>query len=137
MGVRYGRLFQSDMRLVVDYLAEGNSFCSDRPVVHKEALIRLLRALGGDRNVEDTAVILEEMDINEEDELTMCELFDQYTRKGRLEGIRETLIKNVEGAMKNFGLDLAQACAGLEVSVEEYTLAKRQAGAGFHPLSDV
>lgn len=128
------KLFQSDMRLVVDYLAEGNGFRSDRPVVHKEALIRLLRALGGDRNVEDTALILEEMNIKEEDEITMCELFDQYTRRGRQEGrqegIRETIIKNVEGAMKNFGLDLVQACAGLEVSVEEYTLAKRQAEAG-------
>lgn len=123
-------LFQSDMRLVVDYLAEGNKFRSDRPVVHKEALIRLLRALGGDGNVEDTALILDEMNIKEEDEITMCELFDQYTRRGRQEGrqegIRETIIRNVEGAMKNFGLDLAQACAGLEVSVEEYTLAKQQ-----------
>ena len=49
------RLFHSDMRLVVDYLAVGNGFRSNRRVVHKEALIRLLRALGGDRNVEDTA----------------------------------------------------------------------------------
>lgn len=62
-------LFCSDMRLVVDYLAEGYSFQSDRPVVHKEALIRLLRALGGDVNVEDTAKLMEEMNIKEEDEI--------------------------------------------------------------------
>ncbi|MDE6640668.1 MAG: Rpn family recombination-promoting nuclease/putative transposase [Acetatifactor sp.] len=31
-------LFRSDMRLVVDYLAEGNSFQSNRPVVHKEEI---------------------------------------------------------------------------------------------------
>lgn len=54
-------LFRSDMRHVVDYLAEGNSFRSDRPVIHKEALVRLLRALGGDVNVEDTTQILEQM----------------------------------------------------------------------------
>lgn len=58
-------------------------------MVHKEALIRLLRALGGDMNVDDTAGILEEMNIKEEDEITMCELFDQYTRRGRKEGIEE------------------------------------------------
>ena len=74
--------FISDMRHVADYLAEGNDFRSDRPVVHKEALIRLLRALGGDPDVEDTARILEEMNVKEEDEITMCELFDQYTRRG-------------------------------------------------------
>ena len=82
-------LFHSDMRHVVDYLAEGNGFRSDQPVVHKEALIRLLRALGGDRDVEDTAQMLEEMNIKEEDEITMCELFDQYTRRGREEGRKE------------------------------------------------
>lgn len=85
------RLFQSDIRLVVDYLAEGNGFRSNRRVVHKEALIRLLRALGGDQNVEDTAEILAEMDINEEDEITMCELFDQYTRRGLQKGLQKGL----------------------------------------------
>lgn len=81
--------FRSDMRIVVDYLAEGNSFRSDQLVVHKEALVRLLRALGGDRDVEDTVLMLEEMNIKEEDEITMCELFDQYTRRGRAEGRAE------------------------------------------------
>ncbi|MCM1561878.1 MAG: hypothetical protein NC123_20465, partial [Butyrivibrio sp.] len=56
---------------------------------HKEALVRLLRALGGDGNVEDTARVLEEMNVKEEDEITMCELFDQYTRRGRQEGLSQ------------------------------------------------
>lgn len=59
--------FRSDMRIVVDYLAEGNGFRSDQLVVHKEALVRLLRALGGDRDVEDTVLMLEEMNIREEE----------------------------------------------------------------------
>ena len=29
------------------------------------------------------------MGIKEEDEITVCELFDQYTRQGRQEGIKE------------------------------------------------
>lgn len=81
--------FHSDMRLVVDYLAEGDAFRSHRPVVHKEALIRLLRSLGGDQDVEDTALILNEMNLKEEDEITMCELFDQYTRRGMQEGLKK------------------------------------------------
>ena len=104
-------LFTSDMRHVVDYLAEGDSFRSDRPVVHKEALVRMLRALGGDGNVEDTAGILEEMNVKEEDEITMCELFDQYTRRGRKEGIREGLQA------------LISTCRELGVSFDE-TVAK-------------
>ncbi|MCM1091763.1 MAG: hypothetical protein NC413_13035, partial [Muribaculum sp.] len=82
-------LFTSDMRIVLDYLAEGEGYRSDRPVVHKEALVKMLRVLSGDNDVTDTEKILQEMDIREEDEITMCELFDQYIRKGHQEGRRE------------------------------------------------
>ena len=78
--------FQSDMRIVVDYLAEGKDYRSEQKVVHKEALIKLLRVLSGDENVEDTEAILQEMNVKEEDEISMCELFDQYIRKGKREG---------------------------------------------------
>lgn len=75
----------------------------------------------------------------------MCELFDQYTRrgmqegieKGRQEGIKEgirkgiceNITKSVEAVMKNLGLDLQKACTGLGISVEEYIHAKEQVGA--------
>lgn len=108
-------MFTSDMRHVVDYLAEGNSFRSNRLVVHKEALIRLLRALGGDVTVEDTPRILEEMDIKEEDEITMCELFDQYTRRGRKEGIK---VGFSEGIQKGLQV-LISTCRELGISFDE------------------
>ena len=85
--------FQSDMHIVVDYLAEGKDYRSEQKVVHKEALIKLLRVLSGDENVEDTETILQEMQVKEEDEISMCELFDQYVRKGRKEGLREGRIE--------------------------------------------
>ena len=81
--------FSSDMRIVLDYLAEGNSYCSDRPVVHKSALIRMLKVLSGDKDIEDIEKQLETMDIREEDKITVCELFEQYERKGRNEGIQQ------------------------------------------------
>ncbi len=87
------RLFQSDMRIVVDYLAEGKDYRSEQRVVHKETLIKLLRVLSGDENVEDTETIPQEMQVKEEDEISMCELFDQYVRKGRKEGLREGRIE--------------------------------------------
>ncbi len=81
--------FSSDMRIVLDYLAEGNSYCSDRPVVHKSALIRMLKVLSGDKDIEGIEKQLETMDIREEDKITVCELFEQYERKGRNEGIQQ------------------------------------------------
>ena len=81
--------FSSDMRIVLDYLAEGNSYCSDRPVVHKSALIRMLKVLSGDYDIENIEKQLETMDIREEDKITVCELFEQYERKGRNEGIQQ------------------------------------------------
>lgn len=114
--------FVSDMRLVVDYLAEGNSFQSDRPVIHKEALVRLLRALGGDTNVEDTARILEEMNVKEEDEITMCELFDQYTRRGRAEGIKEG-IKVLISTCRELGVSFDETAAKVR---ENFSLGEEE-----------
>ena len=62
-------LFQSDMRIIVDYLAEGDSYRSDRKVIHKEATVKMLRVLSGDTNVDDTGDALKEMGIKEEDEI--------------------------------------------------------------------
>lgn len=115
-------LFHSDMRHVVDYLAEGNGFRSEQPVVHKEALIRLLRALGGDPDVEDTARMLEEMNINEEDEITMCELFDQYTRRGKEEGREEGRISLISRMLSN-GMDRSAILKYTDCTEEELGLA--------------
>ena len=52
----------------------------------------MLRVLSGDRNVDDTGDILKELDIAEEDEISMCELFDQYTRRGIAQGIAQGII---------------------------------------------
>lgn len=81
--------FDSDMRIVLDYLAEGNSYRSDRQVIHKSALIRMLKVLSEDYDIGDIEKQLITMNIREEDEITVCELFDQYERKGRGEGIRK------------------------------------------------
>lgn len=86
-----------------------------KQAVQKEALIRLLRALGGDVNVEDTTQILEEMNIKEEDEITMCELFDQYTRRGRKEGLSEGIQKGLRA--------LISTCHEMGITFDE-TVAK-------------
>lgn len=76
-----------------DYLAEGNAYRSDQKIIHKEATIKILRVLSGDKNVDDTEEILKALDIAEEDEISMCELFDQYTRRGISEKEAEEQMK--------------------------------------------
>ncbi|MDE6815848.1 MAG: Rpn family recombination-promoting nuclease/putative transposase [Lachnospiraceae bacterium] len=86
-------LFQSDMRIVADYLAEGNSYRSNRKIVHKAALIRMIRVLSGDLDIEDVEKWMKEQKIREEDEITVCELFDQYVRQGEKRGMQEGIEK--------------------------------------------
>lgn len=51
---------------------------------------------------------------------------EQGIQQGIEQGNAETLINNVEAAMKNFGIDLQRACEGLETSVEKYKNAKER-----------
>ena len=44
---------------------------------------------------------------------------------GKEMGTAETLIKTVESAMKNLGIDLEKACEILGTTVEEYEAAKK------------
>lgn len=90
------------MRIVFDYLAEGNAYRSDQKIIHKEATIKILRVLSGDKNVDDTEEILKALDIAEEDEISMCELFDQYTRRGISQGISQGISKGIIIMCKDF-----------------------------------
>lgn len=47
----------------------------------------MIKVLSGETDTEDVEKWMEEQGIREEDELTVCELFDQYVRQGRIEGI--------------------------------------------------
>ncbi len=117
-------LFRSDMRIVTDFLAEGKDYRSNRKVRHKAALIRMIRVLSGDADTADVEEWLRQQGIREEDEITVCELFDQYERRGRKEGIRfgdaRRLVKDIENVMKTFQVTLEKACEGLNVTVSEY-----------------
>ena len=118
-------MFQSDMRIVVDYLAEGMGYRSDWKIVHKAALIRMIKVLSGDGNTEDVEEWLERQQIREEDEITVCELFDQYERKGREEGEARRLVTDIENAMRFFQVTLEKACEGLDTTVGRYEEAKK------------
>ena len=109
------------MRIVVDYLAEGNGYRSDQKVIHKEALIKLLRTLSGEKNVEDTLECLQKMGVKEEDEITVCELFDQYTRRGRQEGIKEGKKEGIREGIKE----------GIKEGIQALIVTCKELGADF------
>ena len=62
----------------------------------------MLRILSGDTNVDDTGDALKEMGIKEEDEIRVCELFDQYTRKGIAQGISQGVAQGIIIMCKDF-----------------------------------
>lgn len=127
------KLFQSDMRIVVDFLAEGERYRSDRKIVHKAALIKMIKVLSGETDINNVEKWMEEHKIREEDEITVCELFDQYERKGRAEGVQigvecgeaRRLVADIENVMKFFQVTLEKACEGLGTTVNKYEEAKK------------
>lgn len=64
------------------------------------------------RDYEYTEEILKALDIAEEDEISMCELFDQYTRRGISQGISQGISKGIIIMCKDFN------------ATYEYTLLK-------------
>ena len=121
------------MRIVVDFLASGNSYCSHRRIAHKEALIKMIKVLSGETDTSMIGKWMEEQGIREEDEITVCELFDQYVRQGRKEGREEgircgearQLVDDIENTMNFFQVTLEKACESLGITVGRYEEAKR------------
>lgn len=68
---------------------------------------------------------MEERGIRKEDEITVCELFDQYERKGIERGEARRLVEDIENAMKYFQVTLETACEGFGTTVGGYEKAKR------------
>lgn len=63
----------------------------------------------------------------EDAEMNIYEMgMERGIERGIEQGSLRSIIKCVESAMKNLHLSLQEACAGLEISVEEYEEAKRQ-----------
>ena len=115
--------FQSDMRIVVDYLAEGKDYVpTNQKLKHPEALLRMLRNLTGD---ERYLTILKEIQKDErKGEVTMCELLDKYWNDGVATGIQKgiqqgtfsTLVSLVQQGL----LQIVDAAKQLDITEEEF-----------------
>lgn len=119
--------FQSDMRIVVDYLAERGSYVpTEQRLRHPEELLLLLEALTGDIRYKDIVPELSEQE-RKGGSITMCELIDKYEKRGIQQGIQQgmkcgtenAICSSVKSLMKNLKLTAEQAMAVLEVPEEE------------------
>lgn len=107
--------FASDMRLVVDYLAEGEDYQpTDQPIKHIEAFLLMMRQITGDCRYEE---IIEEVvkEHNEKGEMTMCPLLDKYEARG----VQKGTVMAIKNIMQNMKMTAEQAMEVLEVPLSE------------------
>ena len=91
--------FHSDMRIVVDYLAEKHNYKpSMQKVSHPEALLLMLEALTGDRRYLKIIKTLTEKE--KRGEVTMCELLDKYENRGIQKGMRKGMQKGIRQGLQ-------------------------------------
>ncbi len=83
-----------------------------------------------DKRIVDLDRIVGEVKRSEEWEAVKMNILEIGIAKGKELGLEEgrlnTLVENVESAMKNLNIDLHKACEALGTSIEEYENAKRQ-----------
>ena len=79
-----------------------------------------------DERILDLNRIVGEVRQSEEWEAVKMNILEIGIQRGIEQGHAEALVKSVESAMKNFGIDLQKACEGLGTTVEEYQAAKEQ-----------
>ena len=79
-------LLQSDFKILADYLVQkrkGNDFILNYPSKHIDVLLKMIGALSVDKRYLD---ILEELkethDLEKEEEVNMCEVYDKIFQKG-------------------------------------------------------
>lgn len=78
-------LFHSDMRIVVDYLAEGAEYTpSKKKIVHLEELLLLLSKISDDDRYKKLIQLVTQS--GQKGGMSMCELLDKYEKRGREKG---------------------------------------------------
>lgn len=81
--------FRGDMKIVVDYLAEGKKYePTDQKIVDVAGTMRMLHALTGEIYFINNMEKLEAVQ-KRGGKVTMCEVVDKFVQRGREQGIKE------------------------------------------------
>ena len=78
-----------------------------------------------DKRILDLDRIVGEVKQSEEWEAVEMNIYEIGMERGIEKGIAQTLVQNIDSAIKNLGIDLQQACEALGMSIEEYENAKQ------------
>lgn len=92
--------FKSDMRLVVDYLAEGREYePANQEITDVEGTMRMLYALTDDVDFINNIGMIQEYQ-KKGGRVTMCEVVDKFVQRGREQGIKEGIKEGMEKGMQ-------------------------------------
>ena len=112
--------FRSDLRIVVDYLAEGADYePTSQKIKYVEPVMRLLYALTGEKEFLNS---IAELKVKQErGGATMCEVVDKFVARGVEQGIQQGLRNGARafveasisrGAAADYILEMVQQCFG-------------------------
>lgn len=88
--------FKSDMRVVVDYLAEGKQYePTEQEIVNLDGTMRMLHALTGETDFIDNIEALQER-VKKGERITMCEVVDKFVERGRKQGIQQGILEGMQ-----------------------------------------
>lgn len=81
--------FKGDMRVVVDYLAEGKKYePADQEITDINGTMRMLHALTGETDFINSIEMMQDRQ-KRGGRVTMCEVVDKFVQRGREQGIKE------------------------------------------------
>lgn len=101
--------FRSDMRMVVDYLAEGEMYeATDREIADLDAMIRMLYALTGETDFMEHLEFLQKR-LEKGEKITMGYALTKYMERGREQGIQEGKREGKREGIKEEKLRCAEA----------------------------
>lgn len=111
--------FQSDMRIVVDYLADPAHYIpTGQKIVHFDELMHLMSALTNDKKYEEFIELFSKED-KTKGGIAMCPMLDRYWKDGVATGEMKNMKSNIQSLMKNMGLTVTQAMDALNVREED------------------
>lgn len=122
------KCFRSDMRIVVDYLAEGKAYIpSQQKILHLEALLLMLKALTGDDRYREIIPDVQKIE-KERGGISMCELIDKYENRGVARGVKQGRVEMLFELVRDGLLSLTDAAKRVSLTEREFFREMKKAG---------
>ena len=94
--------FRSDMKIIVDYFAEGKDYePTNQKIRYLDDVMRLFYELTGDIGFVDKIVELQKRQKKGE-KITMCEVIDKFVERGRIQGIEQGIERGIEQGRSDY-----------------------------------